>query len=387
MADQFGLPVTKYAEACAFQATSRHFSTAAPCFPRQRPRTSRRGFAKEEPLLAGLAAPITAEERLARRRQIPRLGEPGTRFVPQGGTQIQPRGGQSAGHYIRSACPNAEVFVHPHTGETGADRRGVRDAARGEAPWRSSFIGTMRRSRLSTRRRTTNDGLPLLSNNCSRTFIDTKRRRIVERLYRYSLREKGTVERGGEGDDRADADRKSGEQYPNLVDHESNAVPSRRGAAPMPRDRRRVGDIGQAQRSPASCAPRFDAAVQRIERNRARSADAHRHAARAQHLLDGPFIRTYLEALGVDHAKQNRCLNVTRRPARRWQEGGGQSIDPAFRARSLQAHVHNLLFHHHTEKKPLTLIFFLILAAFAPGSWRGAMDKTSCPIVAGHRRS
>ncbi len=47
-----------------------------------------------------------------------------------------------------------------------------------------------------------------------------------------------------------------------------------------------------------------------------------------------------------------------------------------------QAHVHNLLFHHHSEDKRLHYIFFPILT-HVPSFGEGVMDKTSCPIVAG----
>ncbi|HEY4187008.1 MAG TPA: acyl-CoA dehydratase activase-related protein, partial [Polyangia bacterium] len=47
-----------------------------------------------------------------------------------------------------------------------------------------------------------------------------------------------------------------------------------------------------------------------------------------------------------------------------------------------QAHIHNLLFHHHTEEKPLSIIFFPTLT-HVPSFVKNAMDYASCPIVAG----
>ena len=43
-----------------------------------------------------------------------------------------------------------------------------------------------------------------------------------------------------------------------------------------------------------------------------------------------------------------------------WVEGGKYgSIDPCYPSKVAQAHIHNLLFHHHAdEKKPLNYIFF-----------------------------
>jgi predicted nucleotide-binding protein (sugar kinase/HSP70/actin superfamily) len=47
-----------------------------------------------------------------------------------------------------------------------------------------------------------------------------------------------------------------------------------------------------------------------------------------------------------------------------------------------QAHVHNLLFHHHEEKKPLKFIFFPILT-HVDSFVADTMDNATCPIVAG----
>jgi predicted nucleotide-binding protein (sugar kinase/HSP70/actin superfamily) len=66
-----------------------------------------------------------------------------------------------------------------------------------------------------------------------------------------------------------------------------------------------------------------------------------------------------------------------------WVEGGKYgSVDPCFPSKVAQAHVHNLLFHHHAEDKKLDYIFFPILT-HVPSFGEGVMDKASCPIVAG----
>ena len=64
-------------------------------------------------------------------------------------------------------------------------------------------------------------------------------------------------------------------------------------------------------------------------------------------------------------------------------EGGKYgSIDPCYPSKVGQAHIHNLLFHHHTEERKLNLIFFPTLT-HVPSFVKKAMDYTSCPIVAG----
>jgi predicted nucleotide-binding protein (sugar kinase/HSP70/actin superfamily) len=93
-----------------------------------------------------------------------------------------------------------------------------------------------------------------------------------------------------------------------------------------------------------------------------------------------PYLRTYFEALGMP--KQNVVFS-DETTEEMWVEGGKYgSVDPCFPSKVAQAHVHNLLFHHHTEKKPLQYIFFPILT-HVPSFVDGVMDKASCPIVAG----
>src|SRR5205823_13820681 len=92
-----------------------------------------------------------------------------------------------------------------------------------------------------------------------------------------------------------------------------------------------------------------------------------------------PYFRAYFEALGMpgknvvfsDHTSEEM-----------WVEGGKYgSIDPCFPSKVAQAHIHNLIFHHHEEKK-LQHIFFPILT-HVPSPLVNIMDNTSCPIVAG----
>jgi hypothetical protein len=69
-----------------------------------------------------------------------------------------------------------------------------------------------------------------------------------------------------------------------------------------------------------------------------------------------PFFRTYLEALGLQ--KQNVVFS-DETSEEMWQEGGKYgSIDPCYPSKVAQAHIHNLLFHHHTDEKKLHYIFF-----------------------------
>ena len=98
--------------------------------------------------------------------------------------------------------------------------------------------------------------------------------------------------------------------------------------------------------------------------------------------LTAPWFRTYFEAIGIQ--KQNVVFSDAT-TEEMWVEGGKYgSIDPCYPSKVAQAHVHNLLFHHHApaEKKPLKYIFFPILT-HVTSFVTDTMDNASCPIVAG----
>ena len=93
-----------------------------------------------------------------------------------------------------------------------------------------------------------------------------------------------------------------------------------------------------------------------------------------------PFFRTYFEAIGIP--KQNVVFS-DETTEEMWVEGGKYgSIDPCYPSKVAQAHIHNLLFDQHTEKKPLKYIFFPILT-HVHNFVVDTMDNASCPIVAG----
>jgi predicted nucleotide-binding protein (sugar kinase/HSP70/actin superfamily) len=93
-----------------------------------------------------------------------------------------------------------------------------------------------------------------------------------------------------------------------------------------------------------------------------------------------PFWRTYLEALGMPRGNVVFSDNTSEEM---WIEGGKYgSVDPCFPAKVGQAHIHNLLFHHHSAERPLNYIFNPSLT-HVPSFVKNAQDYASCPIVAG----
>jgi len=119
MADQFGLPVTKYAETAFKAELAPKFSYGCAVFlDTDRVNFQKEGYSKEE-LLAGLAQvlPKNVWQYVV---QIPRLAALGTKYVLQGGTQYNMAAVKAQVDYIKERVPGAEVYVHPHTGEAGA---------------------------------------------------------------------------------------------------------------------------------------------------------------------------------------------------------------------------------------------------------------------------
>ncbi len=384
MADQFGLPVTSYAET-AFQAElAPKFSYGCAVFlDTDRVNFQKEGFSKEE-LLAGLAQvlPKNVWQYVV---QIPRLASLGRKFVLQGGTQYNLAAVKAQVDYIKERVPDAEIFVHPHTGEAGAIGAAFETLRVVKRRGKSTFIGID--SAINLEYTTKNDEETVCHfcpNECKRTFIDTRTPAGDTSRYIAGFScEKGTVE-SEEAMLALVADRKkTAKQYPNLVDYEAKLA-FRHFYKPTP--------------TPAEGTPVKDVeikkgffGIKRVETMRpfkrsGKPAEELRRRTRigmprAMNMYStAPYFRTYFEALGIP--KQNVVFS-DETSEEMWVEGGKYgSIDPCFPSKVCQAHIHNLLFHQHTEKKPLKYIFFPILT-HVPSFGENVMDKTSCPIVAG----
>src|SRR6185295_14599008 len=92
-----------------------------------------------------------------------------------------------------------------------------------------------------------------------------------------------------------------------------------------------------------------------------------------------PLWRTYFEALGLD---ETQIVFSDQTSEEMWAEGSRYgSIDPCYPSKVSQAHIHNLIFKKHEQKK-LDYIFFPCITHM-PTFVAGTQDSTSCPIVAG----
>ncbi|WP_438004630.1 BadF/BadG/BcrA/BcrD ATPase family protein [Sorangium sp. So ce321] len=384
MADQFGLKVTEYADTAFGAELAPKFSYGCAVFlDTDRVNFQKEGFSKEE-LLAGLAQvlPKNVWQYVV---QIPRLAALGTRYVLQGGTQYNLAAVKAQVDYIKERVPGAEVFVHPHTGEAGALGAAFETLRVVKRRGRSTFIGID--AAIALEYTTKNDEETVCHfcpNECKRTFIDAKRPDGTTSRYISGFScEKGTVESEQAMLALVAERKKIAKQFPNLVDYESKlAFRHFYDTAPLPEAGAPVKDV---------VVKKGFLGIRRVETTRPfrRSGPETRERLRRVRIgiprvlniySTGPYYRAYFEALGIP--KQNVVFSDAT-SEEMWVEGGKYgSIDPCFPSKVAQAHVHNLLFHHHSDEKKLHYIFFPILT-HVPSFGEGVMDKTSCPIVAG----
>ena len=384
MADQFGLPVSAYADAAFEAELAPKFSYGCAVFlDTDRVNFQKEGFSKEE-LLAGLAQvlPKNVWQYVV---QIPRLAALGRKFVLQGGTQYNLAAVKAQVDYIRERVPGAEVYVHPHTGEAGAIGAAMETLRVIKRRGKSRFIGVDQAIRLEYATRTDDETVcRFCPNECKRTFIDARRPDGSTSRYIAGFScEKGTVE-SKEAMLALVAERKAtAQQFPNLVEYEARrAFQHVRAPAPLPAHGTRVDDV-EVRRGLFGL--RRVKTARAFERSSAAAADARRRVRigipRVLHLYaTAPWFRAYFEALGIP--KQNLVWSGET-TEELWVAGGKYgSIDPCFPSKVAQAHVHDLLFSQHTDDKPLTYVFFPILThvhSFVVDT----VDNASCPIVAG----
>lgn len=386
MADQFGIPIHEFAEH-AFQAElSPKFSYGCAVFlDTDRVNFQKEGYSKEE-LLAGLAfvLPKNIWQYVV---QIPRMAELGKRFVLQGGTQHNLAAVKAQVDYIKERVPNAEVFVHPHTGEAGAIGAAMEALRVIKRKGKSSFIGLD--TAINIEYSTTNDPSTVCrfcENNCSRTFIDTitPDGQTARYISGFSC-EKGTVADKEEVIQLTKERNALKLKYPNLVEYEAKKMfePFFKPAE-LPSAKTGVDEIYVEKRILPFLAPK-KMAVKRLFRRSPQSAIDKRKEMKIgiPRVLGiwstASFWRTYFETLGIE-SKNIIFSDYTSEEL--WQKGGKYgSVDPCYPSKVTQAHIHNLFTKHH-EKEKLQIIFFPCITHL-PTYLENIMDTSSCPIVSG----
>ena len=384
MADQFGVKIQEYADTAFGADLSPKFSYGCAVFlDSDLVNFQKEGYSKEE-LLSGLAQvlPKNVWQYVV---QIPRMAALGTKYVLQGGTQYNLAAVKAQVDYIKERVPGAEVYVHPHCGEAGAIGAAFETLRVVKRRGYSTFIGLD--SAVALTFTSTNDETTrchFCPNLCARTFIDTTTPTGDSARYISGFScEKGTVE-SEDAMLALTADRKKlMKKFPNLVDVEAKMLYRHYY------DQQPLPEAGTLKKDVELKKTLLGSKRTEIERPFVRSnEDAAKLRARIRigipKILNiwstAPFWRTYFETLGIQ--KQNVVFSDDT-SEEMWAEGGKYgSIDPCYPSKVGQAHIHNLLFHHHSEERPLQMIFFPTLT-HVPSFVKNAMDYASCPIVAG----
>ncbi len=384
MADQFGLPVTEYAENAFKADLAPKFSYGCAVFlDTDRVNFQKEGFSKEE-LLAGLAQvlPKNVWQYVV---GVPRMAALGRKFVLQGGTQYNMAAVKAQVDYIHERVPNAEVYVHPHSGEAGAIGAAMETLRVVTRRGHSTFIGLD--AAIDLEYETKNDASTtchFCANNCSRTFIDAFRPDGSTSRYISGFScEKGMVESKDAMEALVAERRKIMKEHPNLVTYEGlKAFKRIAGVQPLPEAGTPLQDVKVERR--------FFGAIERrkYERSFQRScgAAAQKRAnwrvgiPRVLNMYStAPFFRTYFEVLGV---RPKNIVFSDPSSEEMFAEGGKYgSVDPCYPSKVAQAHFHQLFFHKH-EQTPFDAIFFPILT-HVPNFVTETVDDASCPIVAG----
>ena len=383
-ADSFGVPVTSFADVAFKAELAPKFSYGCAVFlETDRVNFQKEGFSKEE-MLAGLAQvlPKNVWQYVV---QIPRMAALGTKFVLQGGTQYNLAAVKAQVDYIKERVPNADVYVHPHTGEAGAIGAAMETLRVVKRRGKSTFIGID--ASIDLEYATKNDEETVCHfcpNECKRTFIDTKRPDGSTSRYIAGFScEKGTVESKEAMLSLVAERKKIAAEFPNMVSYEANRAfahhyegePMPAAGTPIKAFEVRKGIFG----------------IRRVEVSRPfqRSSMEAWEARRRVRIgmprvlnmySTGPWFRAYFEALGIPKTNVVFSDETTEEL---WVAGGKYgSIDPCYPSKVAQAHIHNLLFVQHTEKRPLKYLFFPILT-HVNNFVTDTMDNASCPIVAG----
>ena len=387
MADQFGIPVQQYAEV-AFGATlSPKFSYGCAVFlDTDRVNFQKEGFTKEE-LLSGLAQvlPKNVWQYVV---QIPRLAELGKVFLLQGGTQHNLAAVKAQVDYILDRVPGGVVKIHPHCGEAGAIGAAYETLRVVKRRGSTRFIGIDSAINLEyVSRNDESTKCTFCPNNCSRTFIDTVTPTGDTSRYISGFScEKGTVESKEALKILAKKTNDVKKKFPNLVDEEGRLAfihfyepkPIPAAGTPITDMEVKKGFLGRIQRRLVG---------RPFARSSADWADYRKTVKigipRVLNIYStGPIWRTYFETLGLP---RENVVFSEQTSEEMWAEGGKYgSIDPCYPSKVAQAHVHNLIFHKHTDARqgPLDYIFFPCIT-HVPTFVTGTMDNASCPIVAG----
>jgi predicted CoA-substrate-specific enzyme activase len=387
MAKQFGVAVEDFASLAFKAKQAPMFNYGCAVFlDTDRVNFQKEGYTKEE-LFAGISKvlPKNVWQYVV---QAPNLAAFGEHFVLQGGTQYNQAALKAQVDYIKDKVPNASVHVHPHPGEAGAYGAALEAKDIVEKNGSSSFVGMKEALQMTyTSKTDESTRCHFCSINCSRTFIDTQTpsSETVRYIAGFAC-EDGTVES-------VDAFKKlkSGRKHlqttvPNLVKKESSSLFS----PTYNLDERPTSSTQiEEQKVKVTFGGWGPTLRKNIKRNFISSSDKQMELRQnikiaIPKVLNvyslAPFLRTYLEALGL------KPLNIqfsNFSTEDMYLEGAKYgSVDSCYPAKVAQSHVYSLLFDKKFVKQNFKYMWFPAVTHL-PGYVKHTMGQTSCPIVSG----
>ncbi|SFZ98511.1 FIG01087738: hypothetical protein [hydrothermal vent metagenome] len=387
MAKQFGVAVEDFAS-LAFEAKQAPmFNYGCAVFlDSDRVNFQKEGYSKEE-LFAGISKvlPKNVWQYVV---QAPNLAAFGEHFVLQGGTQYNQAALKAQVDYIKDRVPNAKIDVHPHPGEAGAYGAALEAKEVVDENGYTSFVGMEEALQMTYSSKTDESTrCHFCSINCSRTFIDTQTPSsdTVRYIAGFSC-EDGTVE-SVEAFKKLKKERKSLQNsVPNLVKKESTSLfaptynldekPTSKTEIKEQKVKVTLGGWGPTFRK--NIKRTFNESSQEHKEYRENIKIAIPKVLNIYSLA--PFLRTYLEALGVKPLNI-QFSNFSNEDM--YLEGAKYgSVDSCYPAKVAQSHVYSLLFEKKFVRQNFKYIWFPAITEL-PGYVKHSMGQTSCPIVSG----
>jgi predicted CoA-substrate-specific enzyme activase len=355
MAEQFGIPIEKYADYAFTAQKAPAFNYGCAVFMEQdKVHFQQLGFSKEE-IMAGLALvlPLNIWNYVVQETNIARLGKT---ILLQGGTQKNLAAVKSQVDFIKSRVPDAVVHVHKYADISGAIGAAleIREQQKESV---SRFIGIENASKLefeSVNNETTR--CSFCTNRCPRTFIDiqTTLDKKIRFISGYGC-ERGMFDNVKDMKSRESEKVKLREKYPNLIDLSAKIVFDTYSVELLPESRIALEWPHYLHHKDYPKDP--------LTRTTSFQRSSNEAAAYRETLTIGmpkllnmymyaPFFNGYFRALGV-----NDVIYSDYTSANLWNEGNKWgAIDPCFPAKVAPAHIYNLF-----GKKGITDICFPII--------------------------
>lgn len=332
-AEKFGIAVEDYAEHAFSAAVAPVFNFGCAVFLESDIVNFQQLGWEPKEIMAGLAQVLPKNIWLYV-VQEPNLRKLGRNYILQGGTQRNLAAVKSQVDFISSRVPDANVQVHPYTGESGA--LGAALEARRIVKGASAFIGVEALFQLQfSSRRDESTRCHFCKNLCLRTFIDSKTPAGEERRFIVATCEKGTVEDTGSMKEiRAGLD-KIKHDYPNFAEYAAKEA----FHSPMPEL------IFQEEESMFFIKKSRKHILQK-------RANIRIGIPRVLNMYSvAPLFNAYFESLGVPH---KHLIYSDFTSEKLYKDGSRRgAIDPCFPSKVALAHVHQLLY-----KKKVDAIFF-----------------------------